>query len=167
MPEKALQIDPQLYRKVMGQFATGVTIVTTRVGDRIHGMAANSFVSVSLDPPLVLVSIAKKAKMHEYLKASGTYGISILHEGQQELCQHFAGRPIEGLTVAFEDIDGIPVIKDALAHITAEIVDAHEAGDHTLFIGRVRYIDYKEGLHPLLFCQGRYGQVSKSSETEH
>jgi len=98
--------------------------------------------------------------MHEYLKASGTYGISILHEGQQELCQHFAGRPIEGLTIAFEDIDGIPVIKDALAHITAEIVDAHEAGDHTLFIGRVRYIAYKEGLHPLLFCQGRYGQVS-------
>ena len=159
------EIEPRLYRKAMGQFPTGVTVVTTRVGDTIHGMAANSFVSVSLDPPLVLVSIAKKAKMHEYLLRSRAFGISILHEGQQDVCMHFAGRPKENLTIEFTEVEGTPVLKEAVARITAEVVDAHEAGDHTLFIGHVRHLDYNEQLKPLIFCRGSYGEFVELEET--
>ncbi len=147
-------MDKQLFRRVMGQFATGVTVVTTRVGDRIHGMTANAFLSVSLEPPLVLVSIDRRTKMHGYLRESGRYGISMLHGGQEALCRHFAGRPVEGLEVEFEEIEGVPVLKDALARIVVKVVDAHEAGDHTLFIGRVLYLDYHEDKEPLIFCQG-------------
>ncbi len=88
-------IEPIEYRNVMGRFASGITIVSTSEGDQIHGMTANGFVSVSLHPPLVLVSIDHKAKMHQLLPKTRKYGISILKNDQEAVSRHFAGHPME------------------------------------------------------------------------
>lgn len=88
-------IDKREFRNTLGRFATGVTIVTAVEEGNVHGMTANAFMSVSLEPPLVLVSIDHKAKMHQILPKTRVYGISILREDQEAVSQHFAGRPME------------------------------------------------------------------------
>jgi len=150
----------------MGRFASGITVITTVVDGETVGMTANAFLSVSLEPPLVLVSVGKKAKMHEYLAKSGRYGISFLAEDQQAFSQQFAGRPQEGLQVPFIEKCGMPVLDGALAHIVATVVDAHPAGDHTLYIGQVEDLEYYDG-NPLLFFSGKYRDLKSTDEMQH
>jgi flavin reductase (DIM6/NTAB) family NADH-FMN oxidoreductase RutF len=149
------KIDPLDFRRTLGRFASGITVITTRHEGDVHGMTANAFVSVSLDPPLVLVSVDNRARMNEVLPKSGRYGVSILSDRQEDMSQHFAGRPKEGVEVPFIEREGIPLIDGALAHLVCEVVDEHPAGDHTLYIGRVEYLDYHDGA-PLLFYTGTY-----------
>ncbi len=151
-------IDTQQFRNALGRFASGVTVVTTRHQDRIHAMTANSFVSVSLDPPLVLVSVDNRAGMHTLLPLTGRYGVSVLGEHQEAVSSHFAGRPREGLKVRFLAHDGVPLVEGAVAHFVVQVTDAHPAGDHTLYIGRVEHLEIREG-RPLLFHGGRYRQM--------
>ena len=151
-------IEPREFRNVLGRFASGVTIVTTELDGQIHGMTANAFMSVSLDPPLVLVSVNRRANMHHLLASSGCYGVSILSVAQQVVSNHFAGRPVEGLTVSFVRKCNVPVVDGAVAHLIARVVDQHEAGDHTLYIGQVEYLDCRDG-QPLLFYAGKYRQL--------
>jgi flavin reductase (DIM6/NTAB) family NADH-FMN oxidoreductase RutF len=135
-----------------------VTVITTCVNGQTHGMTANAFVSVSLAPPLVLVSVDNRAAMHRILPEARRYGVSVLAEDQENLSNHFAGRTQEGLHIRFVDRLGLPLLEGAVAYFVVEVVDAHPAGDHTLFIGRVSHFESPGG-RPLLFHGGKYQQV--------
>jgi flavin reductase (DIM6/NTAB) family NADH-FMN oxidoreductase RutF len=152
-------------RDAFGRFASGVTVVTTRHEGRTYGMTANAFVSVSLDPPLVLVSVHNRAHMNQLLPLTGRYGVSVLAEEQLALSHHFAGRLVEGIEVGFFDRAGVPLVEGALAHFVVEVTDAHRAGDHTLYIGRVESFEFREG-RPLLFHSGRYHQLENHSSSQ-
>lgn len=146
------------FRNALGRFATGITVVTTVVDGETHGMTANAFVSVSLDPPLVLVSVGNKAHMHGYLQQSGRYGISVLTAAQERYSQHFAGFGAPELQPEFVEVGGIPLLAESLAHLIVAVTDAHPAGDHTLYIGQVEYMKWWDG-EPLLYFQGRYERL--------
>src|SRR6266851_5581202 len=155
-------IDPVLFRTTMGCFTTGVTVITIAVADQVYGITANAFLSVSLDPPLVLVSVNKHGRMHQRLLESSHYGVTILSEQQETLSRHFGGRPVEGLEPAYTWEHGVPLLADSVAYIVARIVEAHQAGDHTLFLGHVEYLAHTRR-SPLLFSRGSYGQIASES----
>ena len=155
---QAAAIDPRQFRNTLGRFASGVTVITTQYGDQPHGMTANAFVSVSLKPPLVLVSVDNRAMMNRLLPQTRRFGVSILAEGQEYLSNHFAGRTFEEIEVRFIRRREMPLIDDAAAYLVAAIVDIHIAGDHTLYIGEVAYIEWTD-TKPLLFYAGRYHQL--------
>lgn len=148
-------IDPREFRNTLGRFATGVTVITTEKDGQIHGMTANAFMSVSLEPPLVLVSVDNRATMHKLLPQSKRYGVSILAHDQEALSNHFARRPVEGLKLQFVEKHGVPVLEGAVAQIVARVVEVHPAGDHTLYIGRVEHLEWTDE-KPLLFFAGQY-----------
>jgi len=152
---KQAQVDPREFRRVLGRFASGVMVITTVHEGTTHGMTANAFVSVSLDPPLVLISIDNRSNMHKILPHSKRYGVSILSDKQEDLSKHFAGRPKESLEVPFVWQREVPLLDGALAHLVCRVVDEHPAGDHTLYIGQVEHLNYKDGA-PLLFYTGTY-----------
>jgi flavin reductase (DIM6/NTAB) family NADH-FMN oxidoreductase RutF len=155
--------DQKRFRNTLGRFATGVTVITTQDGDRIHGMTANAFISVSLDPPLVLLSLDNRCNMHRMLPSTGRFGVSVLAEDQEHLSTHFAGRPIEGFEASFVTREGVPVLDQALAYIVAHVVSTHPAGDHTLYIGRVDHFESRDG-QPLLFYAGKYRRLLERGE---
>lgn len=149
------EIDAHTFRQTLGRFASGVTVITTVHEDRVHGMTANAFVSVSLDPPLVLASLDSRSRMAEFLSHSKRYGVSILSEEQKAISQQFAGRPQHGLEIPFIWHAEMPLIERSVAHLVCRVIEAHLAGDHTLYIGQVEYLDYRDGA-PLLFYTGKY-----------
>lgn len=149
------RIESSEFRRALGRFASGITVVTTEHEGAVHGMTANAFVSVSLDPPLVLVSVDNRAKMNKVLPVSGRYGVNILRDSQEDLSQHFAGRPKVGTKVSFVRRGGVQLLEGALAHLVCRLVDVHPAGDHTLYIGQVEHLDYGDGA-PLLYYTGAY-----------
>ena len=156
-------MDDRLFRDAMGKFATGVTVLLTENEGDIHGMTANGFMSVSLDPKLVVISIGHKAKFLEKVSQSRQYTVNILAEDQEHYSRHFAGRP-DG-EVAFEQLAGLPVLGGAIAQVACEVVSEHVEGDHTLFIGKV--IDLKlEDKNPLLFYSGKYRQLVELAPVE-
>ena len=152
-----LEGDPALaFRRTLGMFATGVTVLTTRVGDEVHGMTANAFMSVSLRPPLVLVSIDRRARMGAHLHEGTRFGVSVLEARQVRLSDRFAGRVADDLPEAtFEVVHETPLVDGALAHLVAKVVRSYWGGDHSLFLGEVEFARYGEG-RPLLFHGGRY-----------
>ena len=146
---------PRRLRDAMGRFATGVTIITTAGDDRqVHGMTANGVLSVSLDPPLVLVSLGR-CRMAEMLPKTGRYGISVLAEEQEALAAHFAGQRTVDDLPSFDWSHELPFIPDALAHVGCRVTDIHEAGDHWLWVGRVEHMEHRDGA-PLIFYRGRF-----------
>jgi flavin reductase (DIM6/NTAB) family NADH-FMN oxidoreductase RutF len=164
-PEAVLDIDGDdpavALRQTLGMFATGVTVITTRVGDQVHGMTANAFMSVSLEPPLVLISVDRRTKMCSLLHQGQRYGVNVLAADQHALSDHFAGRRSdESATPSFAVIHETPLVEGAAAHFVAEVVRSHWGGDHSLFLGRVEYARFAEGARPLLFHGGRYGRLS-------
>jgi flavin reductase (DIM6/NTAB) family NADH-FMN oxidoreductase RutF len=146
------------FRRTLGMFATGVTVITTRVGEQIHGMTANAFMSVSLQPPLILISVDRRAKMNALLREDARFGVSVLEESQSALSNRFAGREGEGSEASFEIVNDTPLVAGALAHLIAQVVRSYWGGDHSLFLGRVEYARYGAGT-PLLFHGGGYGRV--------
>lgn len=151
-------IDPRQFRSALGCFVSGVTIITTEYEGQTHGMTANSFVSVSLNPPLILVAVDHRANMHHILPNSGRYGVSILAENQYPLSNHFAGRTVEGLRPSFIRKHNMPLIDGAAAYLVARLVEAHLAGDHMLYIGQVEFLEWCAA-RPLLFYSGQYRQL--------
>ena len=146
-------------RRIMGMFATGVTIISARVGEQVHGMTANAFMSVSLSPPLVLVSVDKRARMCGLLHVGRPFGISVLAGSQEALSDRFAGRSGPDLPEPeFELFHDAPLLEGALAHIAARVERSYWGGDHSLFLGLVEYARRGEGT-PLLFHGGRYSQL--------
>lgn len=159
-------IDPREFRRVMGQFVTGVTVITTTHGGEIRGMTANAFMSGSLDPPLCVVSIAKRAHMHELAKQAGRFVVNILAHDQGDLAIHFAGRPRAGTTIELSWIDGLPALRDALAHIAARIVAEHDCGDHTLFVGHLVHMDAAGHGRPLVYHRSRFGDLLHTKQDQ-
>ncbi|WML27425.1 flavin reductase family protein [Neobacillus sp. OS1-33] len=148
-------MDDRLFRTAMGKFATGVTVIATDVEGDVHGMTANAFMSVSLSPKLVVISIGENAKILEKIKQSQTFSVNILAAEQQELSMIFAGQIKEPREVIFDRLDGKPVLAGAVAQIACEVSAEHVEGDHTLFIGKVTDIKLQD-TEPLLFYSGRY-----------
>ncbi|MFL6559002.1 MAG: flavin reductase family protein [Bacillus sp. (in: firmicutes)] len=155
-------MDDRLFRTAMGKFATGVTVIATDVEGDVHGMTANAFMSVSLSPKLVVISIGEKAKILEKIKQSQTFSVNILAADQQELSMIFAGQIKEPREVIFDRLDGKPVLAGAVAQIACEVSAEHVEGDHTLFIGKVTDIKLEDA-EPLLFYSGRYRTLLEES----
>ncbi len=149
------------FRRVMGRFATGVAIVTSRLGDELHGMTANAVTSVSLEPPLVLICIDNTADSHDIIDRSGIFALSILSREQEQLSRAFAIK--EGDTAhRLDDVPyharatGAPVIDGSLAYVDCRVVERHSGGDHTIFIAEVVEAGSLSDQPPLIFYQGRY-----------
>jgi flavin reductase len=153
------EIDPAHFRRVMGRFASGVTVITAEANDAIRGMTANAFMSGSLTPPLCIISIAKRARMHAHLVAAGKFGVNILANGQDNLAAHFAGTPNPHLEVVYEHVGGIPTLKDASAYMTADTIATHDCGDHTIFIGHIHFMS-ADHRPPLVYHSGHYAAIA-------
>jgi flavin reductase (DIM6/NTAB) family NADH-FMN oxidoreductase RutF len=155
--------DPRIaLRRTLGMFATGVTVITTRERDQVHGMTANAFMSVSLEPPLVLISVDRRTKMCALLHEGRTYGVSVLCEAQSDLSDRFAGRANpDAPEPRFEIVHDTPLVGGALAHFVANVTRSYWGGDHSLFLGQVEYARYAEGT-PLLFHGGRYERLGQA-----
>jgi len=147
--------DARQFRNALGRFASGVTVITASYEGQTHGMTANAFVSVSLDPPLVLVSLDNRSYMHRVLPSAGYYGVSVLAENQERLSNHFAGRTVEGLHIRFITRNDVPLLEGAVAYFAVKVIDVHPAGDHTLYVGHVQHFESRDD-KPLLFYAGRY-----------
>ncbi len=183
------EFGPRDFRNALGRFATGITVVTmlapgtpaepagrnegrtqpqgepnieTDHGQpRTFGLTVNAFMSVSLDPPLVAVSLDKRARAHATMLEAPRFGISVLAEGQEGLSDVFAGRPVQPPSQPFEEFAGFPVVRGALTHLVLSSYQAHDAGDHTIFVGRVEALRYADG-QPLLFFKGKYENLPGS-----
>jgi flavin reductase (DIM6/NTAB) family NADH-FMN oxidoreductase RutF len=151
------------YRDAVGMFATGITVVTARAGGFGHGMTANSFTSVSLDPPMVLVCVVRDAVMHKVLDDVGSFGVSVLAAGQEDLARYFSdpGRPMGMAQFVPLDwhpapVTGTPLLDGALAWLECAVEAAYPGGDHTVFLGRVLWVQVGEAGGPLLHWAGGY-----------
>lgn len=156
-----IQIDPRELRHACGSFATGVTVITTCTEDGNHGMTANAFMSVSLDPPLLTISLDKGCKMLGHIRQSGRYAVNILSENMQPIAMHFAGRADPQYADILSERAGLPVLEDASAVFLTDVEKEIEVGDHVLFIGRVRDFHRDETALPLLFCAGKFGALPR------
>lgn len=162
--EKTAAVESKLFRRVMGRFATGVTVITAEAEGGVRGMTANAFMSGSLSPPLCIISVAKKARLHGALNDIGHFGVSILAQGQEAISQHFAGQGVEQPDLLFEHIGGVPVLAGVCAAVAAKIVARHDCGDHSLFIGHILGLRDDER-PPLAFHGGKYATVHYRKET--
>jgi flavin reductase (DIM6/NTAB) family NADH-FMN oxidoreductase RutF len=156
-------VDADLFRSVLGRFASSVTILTARdAAGRDHGMTVSAFCSVSLDPPLVLASVDKVASIHPTIMKVDQIGISILSETQEHCSRRFAEKDAD----RFDDLDilrgknGPVLLKGALAHLECRIVDRHDGGDHTIFVAHVENASAHSG-RPLLYYRGGYAQLER------
>ena len=155
-----------VFRQALGRFATGVTVVTAeRAPGEVHGMTANSFTAVALEPLLVLVCVDEQARMLAVLKKTQRFGVSVLKDYQQAISDFFAQPEQDpeverALGVRFVwPAPGIPVLGDALVQLTCRVVASHLAGDHTIFLGEVESAEVFEG-EPLLFFRGAYRRIA-------
>lgn len=149
--------DPLPLRAALGRFATGVTVVTCQSAEGPIGMTANSFSSVSLDPPLVLWSPARASRRFESFARARSFAIHVLAEGQLDLARRFTrgGAGFDGLVPATGAL-GLPVLPSALARFDCSFHAAHDGGDHLIIVGRVEQISLRTG-EPLIFSQGLWG----------
>lgn len=155
-----MSLDPKDFRRALGSFASGVTVVAAEHAEGIQGMTASAFISVSMDPPLVLVSVSRKAHFHAAPPRAGGYTVSILAADQEALSSHFAGRPDAGLDVRWERTSrGAPVLAGAVCTLDCTLENAVEAGDHTLYVGRVVEVAVHERA-PLLYWRAGYRQLA-------
>jgi flavin reductase (DIM6/NTAB) family NADH-FMN oxidoreductase RutF len=157
-----MSIDKNDLRRVMGHFATGVTIVTTvsKSGEPF-GLTANAFTSVSLEPPLLLVSVDKKAESYPHLEDSKVFTVNILADEQESLSRKFAVSGGDKFTgVAYhEGANGAAILDGVIAFIECKVYASYEGGDHTLYLGLVEEAQTREG-KPLLFYRGGYRAIS-------
>lgn len=152
-------------RQTLGMFATGVTVITTTAGDQVHGMTANAFMSVSLSPPLVLISLDRRTKLCSMLYEGQLFGVSVLASDQRELSDRFAGRAAGGAPEpGFEIIHETPLVAGSAAQFVSKVQKSYWGGDHSLFLGLVEYACHDESAQPLLFHGGQYGGLASGAE---
>jgi flavin reductase (DIM6/NTAB) family NADH-FMN oxidoreductase RutF len=160
-------LNPSDFRKAMGCFATGVTIITVGLEGEVHGMTANAFASVSLDPMLVLVCVDHSTRTHDHLQAKKRFGINVLCENQRAISEYYA-RPERAHENAEAEAGarfdrtqhGTPVLHGALAYLECRLRSSELAGDHAIFIAEVEDVVVREG-EPLLFFRGKYWKVGE------
>jgi 3-hydroxy-9,10-secoandrosta-1,3,5(10)-triene-9,17-dione monooxygenase reductase component len=159
--ETVLVPDDDRFRSVLGHFATGVTIITAVDDDEPVGIAANSFTSLSLDPPLILFCVARSSSTWPRIERAGTFAVNILGEGHEELSQLFArhGADRFGNTPWRIGVSGAPVLEDAIAYVDCRLEAEYPGGDHKIIVGRVLDLDMREGSRPLLFYRGGYQRM--------
>lgn len=148
-------MDKRIFRDAMGKFATGITIVTTEYDGEVMGMTVNAFMSVSLDPKLIAISIDEKARMYDKLQKTKKFGLSILSEEQKELSMIFAKQMDKDRDISFLRQDDIPVLDDSIATLSCHIKETAKAGDHMIFIAEVSDLKMNGG-DPILYYGGRY-----------
>ncbi|QGH35844.1 flavin reductase [Gracilibacillus salitolerans] len=148
----------QDFRKAMSKFATGITVVTSEFDNDIQGMTVNAFMSVSLDPQLITISLDSKTNFYKNADKIKRFGVSILREEQQEISMIFA-KQTEKEYKDFTTLDGIPVIDNALSTLACTTVNTVEAGDHLLIIAEVDEIKLDEG-KPILYYNSEYKRIS-------
>ena len=150
------------YRIAMRAWATGVAVLTLDAEGETRGITVNSFTSVSLDPPLILVCIARRARVHDALLRASRFCINVLARGQQDLADHFAGRGSEDARRPTYDLSrhATPVLPGCLAHLDCALVASHAAGDHTIVVAAVEAVENGRGEDPLLFFGGRYESLA-------
>jgi 3-hydroxy-9,10-secoandrosta-1,3,5(10)-triene-9,17-dione monooxygenase reductase component len=144
-------------RRVFGAFPTGVTVMT--VGGRSpHGMTANSFTSVSLDPPLVSFCAARTSSTWPRIQATGAFAVNVLGQDDEEVCRRFARRGADRFAGVRHrpGATGAPVLDGVAAHLDCELQAVLDAGDHVIVLGRVVHLDADEGVRPLVFHGGGY-----------
>jgi flavin reductase (DIM6/NTAB) family NADH-FMN oxidoreductase RutF len=156
----AVAFDSQLQRRIMGRFATGVTVVTTGRGQDCYGMTANAVASLSLNPPLLLVAVDKCAQMHAWLREHRIFAVNVLTEDQEALSRRFALRgPKEFADLSLITAEtGAPIFTDALAFADCRVVEILPGGDHDIFIGEIVAGEAREG-RPLLYFSGKYTRL--------
>lgn len=162
-----MPFDPALFRQVLGRFATGVTVITTTHDGMKHGMTANAFSSVSLNPPLILISVDKRANMHTLLTNGDSFCVNILAAHREDWSGWWAGKaPKEGDQFAgiphTTKATGSPVLDECVAYIDCKIWARYPGGDHTLFLGEVQEAGLSDDatLQPLLFFSSRYRKLA-------
>jgi len=156
-----MKISKDEFRAALGRFASGVTVVTTRDNEnRLHGITVSSFCSVSLSPPLILVCIDQEAGSHHAFEQSRAFVVNILREDQQYLSDRFASQlPDKFAGVKCRaGIENLPVLEEALVNLECRLVNAHDNGDHTIYIGEIIVSTVNEG-KPLVYFQGDYRKI--------
>ena len=149
------RVNPAAFRQAASRFATGVAVLTCLDEQgRVCGMTANSFVTVSLSPPTVLVSVMP-GRMHRAISESGRYGVNVLQQGAQGLSTHFSGRATVELSPDYALLDGLPRLSNCVAFFACEVIRRLDVSDHTLFIAEVSNCDYCNS-SPLVFFSSRY-----------
>lgn len=153
---------PSRFRRTLGRFATGVTVVAVADGDVRHGMTANAFTSVSLEPPLVLVCVDHRAAMHDLVLRAGTFAVTVLAADQRRDAEWFSsprprGHEFDDVAWKPAPVTGSPLLVDGLAYVDCELRDSHVAGDHTIVVGEVVDLDVlRDDAEPLLWWASGY-----------
>lgn len=166
----SMSLNPSEFRKAMGCFGTGVTIITVDLDGEAHGMTANAFASVSLDPMLVLVCVDHATRTHAHLHSKKRFGINVLCENQRAISEYYA-RPERSHESAETEAGarfdrtqhGTPVLHGALAYLECRLHSAEPAGDHTVFVAEVEDVVVRQG-DPLLFFRGKYRKIGEDVE---
>jgi flavin reductase (DIM6/NTAB) family NADH-FMN oxidoreductase RutF len=156
-----MPVDAKAFKDALARFPSGVTVVTVEEAGEVHGITVSAFLSVSLSPPLILVSIDKRAKSHDVIPRVGRFAVSVLAEGQDPVSNYFAGykQPDQVVELARPDM-GTPVVPDALAWIDCSLHQVVDGGDHTLYIGQVEGVTTRDGA-PLIYYRGRYRALAE------
>lgn len=153
------------FRAALSRWTSGVTIVTSRAGDTIHGMTVSDFCGVSLDPPLVMVCADKSSNTYRVIADGGCFGVNILAKGQEALSNRFASKKEEHRrfdNLHFSEADtGAPLIDDTLANLDCKLVATHDAGDHVIYVGEVMKV-VRRDLEPLVYFDGRYQELAEA-----
>ena len=162
MPE----LDQRRMRDLMGHFATGVTIVTARSGPLLSGMTANAIASISVDPPLMMASIARKAETHAAIVGSHAFAVNVLTADQRPLADCFAQATTAAKLTRFcgapwnEVETGSPILEGALAYFDCRLTDRHDGGDHTIFLGEIVAAGSRDDAEPLLWYGSGYRSLA-------
>jgi flavin reductase (DIM6/NTAB) family NADH-FMN oxidoreductase RutF len=167
------EVDSDIFRRVMGHFVTGVTVVSAFDGEQPFGITVNALSSVSLDPPLVMVALDRRRFLTPIVQATGRYAVNILSEDQRAMSDCFAGAPVQPGRDAFcgaawhRGASGLPLIDGAIATLECTVVETFSAGDHDLFIGRVDTLA-NDPSHPmpLLYYRRRYLRIEHAASAE-
>ena len=164
-PAQPAVVDGEVFRDVVGRFASGVTVVTTSSNDRRYGTTASAFTSLSIDPPMVLVCLNRTSETQAAIWESGVFCVNILAEGQQDVAQHFAGKgdKFAGPIRFDEGHLGVPVIRETLAYLECEVAETATGGTHTVFMGRVAVANGSDAT-PLTYFRGRFGRLESKYE---
>ncbi len=156
-----MPIERNELRRVMGHFATGVTVITTLAKDgKLHGLTANAVSSLSLDPPLLIICVDKKAESYPCFEESKVFTVNILADDQEDLSRRFAvsgGEKFEGVAYR-RGANGAPILQGALAHLECKLYAAYDGGDHTIYLGQIDEAETRES-KPLLFFRGGYREI--------
>jgi len=154
-----LSISQTDLKNAFARRATGVTIVTARAGDRIHGMTVSAFAEVSLEPPLVLICIDRAAKTHSLIEEGGAFAVNILARGQEQLAERFASREEEDRRFSELECEtgatGAPLLAGSVAQLDCRLASAHESGDHTIYTGEVVEVRLFDG-DPMVYYDRDY-----------